>query len=250
VTTTTALERFARVVQREDDAIELDVAALLLGDLAGGGAGVDVAGGRRRLDDIAARAEPAIARACAAADAQAPVTPIVARVIARTLFADLGFRGNSEDYYDPRNSFLGDVLDRRVGIPITLSVLYMEVARRVGLRAAGVGFPGHFLVRVDGGGTLLLDPFNGGAELGRGELLALLQRAQGDDAELDDGMLAPASKRAILHRMLTNLASIYGRAGDLHLSIEVLERQALLDAGNPRIAAAIDQLRGRLASLN
>jgi regulator of sirC expression with transglutaminase-like and TPR domain len=246
--TTAALERFAQVVQGDDQAIELDVAALLIGDLERDG--LDVASYRRRLDDIASRAAPAVARARAAADTGDPAPPAAARALARTLFADLGFRGNTSDYYDPRNSFLGEVLDRRVGIPITLSVLFLEIARRLDLPAVGVGFPGHFLVRVDGAGSLILDPFNAGAVLGRAELAKLLQQAQGNEAELDDAMLAPASKRAILSRMLANLAGIYGRAGELRLSLEVLERQALLEIGNPRVTAALDQLRRRLAAMN
>jgi regulator of sirC expression with transglutaminase-like and TPR domain len=239
-----ALDRFAAVVQREDDAIELDVAALLIG--AWERDELDLDAYRRRLDELAGRARVAIA----ATDAAASTWP-AARAVAATLFSDVGFRGNAAEYYDPRNSFLAEVIDRRLGIPITLSVLYLEVARRVGVPAAGVGFPGHFLVRVDGGSTpLILDAFNGGAELGRPELTALLVRASGSDATLDDHMLDAAPKRAILARMLTNLAGIYARAGDLHRSLEVLDRQALLDPDNERMTAARDALRRKLASLN
>jgi regulator of sirC expression with transglutaminase-like and TPR domain len=243
--TTTALERFAEAVQRDDDRIELDVAALLIGEWDRDEA-FDVDAYRRRLDEIAERAAVAIA----AADPATAPWP-AARALAGTLFAELGFRGNTNDYYDPRNSYLGDVLDRRVGIPITLSVLYLEIARRVGVPASGIGFPGHFLVRVDGGpAPLIIDAFGRGAELGRPELAALLARTSGPDAALADGMLNVVSKRTILSRMLANLAGIYGRASDLHRSLEILERQSLLDPGNHRIAAALDQLRARHASLN
>ena len=93
------------------------------------------------------------------------------------LFGELGFRGNAEDYYDPRNSYLNEVIDRRTGIPITLSVLYMEVGRRIGLPLQGVSFPGHFLVRLRlRGGTLVLDPFSGGAPQSEAELRERLQR--------------------------------------------------------------------------
>jgi regulator of sirC expression with transglutaminase-like and TPR domain len=244
-----ALDRFADVVQRDDDRIELDVAALLIGESECDV--LDVAAYRGRLDDIAARAATAISAMDVASETAARPWP-AARAMAATLFGELGFRGNTVEYYDPRNSFLGEVIDRRVGIPITLSVLYLEIARRVGIPAVGVGFPGHFLVRVDGGSAapLIVDAFDGGAELGRPELATLLARTAGPGTELDDTMLEPVSKRTILTRMLTNLAGIYGRVGDLHRSLEILERQSLLDPENGRIGVALDALRRRLAALN
>jgi regulator of sirC expression with transglutaminase-like and TPR domain len=143
------------------------------------------------------------------------------------------------------------VLARKVGIPITLSVLYLEVARRLGLGAAGVGFPGHFLVRVDGGAEpLILDPFGGGAALDRPGLEALLARAAGPEVRLADVSLAPTPKRAILIRMLNNLAGIYGRDGDTVRSLEVLERLAALDPADARIAASLERLHRLVASLN
>jgi regulator of sirC expression with transglutaminase-like and TPR domain len=236
------IQRFAAVVQRDDDDdIELDVAALLIG--AWEHQSFDVEPHRRALDRIAASAAGA---AGGDAGGSAGVRAVVA-----TLFSDLGFRGNTADYYDPRNSFLAEVLERRVGIPITLSVLTIEVARRIGVRAVGVGFPGHFLVRVDDGPTsLLLDPFNGGAELDRPALESLLARTAGPDARLTEASLAACSKRATLIRMLNNLAGIYERSGDRFRSLEVLERLVALDAENPRLAAALDRLRRQVRSLN
>jgi regulator of sirC expression with transglutaminase-like and TPR domain len=231
------IQRFAAAVQRDDDDIELDVAALLIG--AWEHEGFDVEPHRRALDRIAASA------------ARATGGGAGARAVVATLFSDLGFRGNTADYYDPRNSFLAEVLERRVGIPITLSVLTIEVARRIGVRAVGVGFPGHFLVRVDDGPTsLILDPFNGGAELDRPALESLLARTAGPDARLDETSLAACSKRATLIRMLNNLAGIYERSGDRFRSLEVLERLVALDAENPRLAAALDRLRRQIRSLN
>ena len=174
------------------------------------------------------------------------------RALVRTLFAELGFRGNTDDYYDPRNSFLTEVLDRRAGIPITLSVLYLEVARRVGVGAAGVGFPGHFLVRVDGGAEpLILDPFGGR----RGARPRPVSRRcspapPARTARLADVSLAATPKRAILVRMLNNLAGIYGRDGDTSRSLEVLERLAALDPADARIAASLERLHRLVASLN
>jgi regulator of sirC expression with transglutaminase-like and TPR domain len=235
------VERFAAVVQCDDADIPLDVAALLIG--AWEHEGFDVEPHRRALDALAARSAPIVDAADSPREA--------GRALARTLFAELGFRGNTRDYYDPRNSFLAQVLDRRLGIPITLSVLYVEVARRLGLAVAGVGFPGHFLVRVDGGhDPLILDPFGGGAPLDRPALEALLVRSSGPDARLDDISFAPASKRAILVRMLNNLASIYGRDGDTRRSLETLERLAALDPSDARIAASLERLQRLVASLN
>lgn len=132
-------------------------------------------------------------------------------------YDDLGFHGNDGFYNDPRNSFLNDVLDRRTGIPISLAVVYMEVARHAGLAFDGVNFPGHFLVRLRGRHALedhgadhyVLDPFNRGAVLSQTACRRLLRRHAGGEAVLEDRLLASASKRAILTRMLVNLKRLY-----------------------------------------
>jgi len=161
------------------------------------------------------------------------------------LFGELGYRGNTRDYYDPRNSYLNDVLDRRTGIPITLSVLYMELGRRVGLAVDGVSFPGHFLVRVQlRGGVIVLDPFAGGAPQSEAELRARLKRVipegVADDvpvAELPlDQFLEPASKRQILLRLLRNLKTIYRDADKPERQLEVLNRML---AVTPEAAAEL-----------
>jgi regulator of sirC expression with transglutaminase-like and TPR domain len=162
-----------------------------------------------------------------------------ARVLAlnRFLFDELGFRGNTEEYYDPRNSYLNEVIDRRTGIPISLAVVYMEVGRRVGLPLDGVSFPGHFLVRLRlRRGTLVLDPFCGGAAQSEADLAERLERvlppgeARGLAAgELPLGpFLEPASKRQILARMLRNLKGIYRESGRPERMLEVLNRILLL----------------------
>ena len=134
------------------------------------------------------------------------------RAVAGYLFRERGFRGNEEDYYDPRNSFLNDVLIRRIGIPITLAVVLMETSARIGLRVEGVGFPGHFLVRAPGPrGAVLLDPFAGGRVVAEKELLARLQALAGPErklTELPPEAVEPAGTRAILARMLRNLLHI------------------------------------------
>lgn len=234
-----ALDRFAEVVGSDD--FPLDHAALLIG--AWDYPERDLAGYRAQLDDIARTAEPEVARASGGIGR--------ARAISDCLFDRLGFHGNTGDYYDPRNSFLCDVLDRRVGIPISLSVLYLEVARRVGVLAQGVNFPGHFLVRVAiEDAWLFLDPFSGGRALAPPDLEALLRRTTTPDAVLEPSVIAAATKRQILGRMLVNLAGIYGRNGDLPRSLDVLERLAVLEPSNPRILRDLAQLRERVEALN
>jgi regulator of sirC expression with transglutaminase-like and TPR domain len=240
VTPASRLARFTAAVDRPAAEIELDLAALYIGDWDD--EAIDVTRARAELDRIAGLVAPR------AAD-EVPWSG--ARAIALTLFTDLGYRGNSADYYDPRNSFLSQVMARRTGIPITLSVLYLEVARRAGIDARGVGFPGHFLVRVhEAGDTLVVDPFNGGAALAPADLEALVKKIGGAEARLDDTLLAEASKPQILARMLLNLAGIYGKQGDLFRSLEVLERLHVLDRANPRLARDLEQLRSRVSALN
>jgi len=150
------------------------------------------------------------------------------------LFDELGFRGNADDYYDPRNSCLNDVLDRRLGIPITLSVLVMEVGRRVGLEIQGIGLPGHFCVgaRVDDE-VMLLDPFGGGRRLERAEAEAIASRAVGRQVELTDAHFAPATKAQIVVRMLRNLQGIYARREDWAKALAVIDRLLVVEADAP-----------------
>jgi regulator of sirC expression with transglutaminase-like and TPR domain len=130
------------------------------------------------------------------------------------LFEEEGFSGNRERYEDPRNSFLNEVLDRRRGIPISLAVIYMEVARRAGLEITGVNFPGHFLVRAASplaGDDLIIDPFHGGALLSEFDCRQLLRHHVGDDAAFDGSLLVPATRHDIVVRMLVNLKRLYVR---------------------------------------
>lgn len=233
------LDRFAEVVSCDD--FPLDHAALLIG--AWDYPERDLAGYREQIDAIARVAEPAVVRA-AGGTARA-------RAISDCLFERFGFHGNTGDYYDPRNSFLCDVLDRRCGIPISLSVLYLEVSRRVGVLSQGVNFPGHFLVRVAiEDAWLFVDPFGGGRALAPADLEALLRRTTTPDAVLEPSVIAASTKRQILSRMLFNLAGIYGRNGDLPRSLDVLERLAVLEPNNPRIARDLRELRERVGHLN
>ncbi len=162
-----------------------------------------------------------------------------AAAISHHLYATLGFAGNEGDYYDPRNSLLSDVLDRKSGIPISLALVYCEVARRAGVRAEGVAFPGHFLVRVFGANETeaLVDPFYGGRVLDDAALETLLDRVAGQASASPSGarvtaeMTAAASPRAFLTRWLLNLRGIYLSRGDLSRALLVVDRLVSL---NPR----------------
>ncbi len=129
----------------------------------------------------------------------------------QVLFEEAKLRGNREDYYDPRNSFLNDVLDRGLGIPITLAIVYMEVARQVGLSLSGVGMPGHFLLKHYGhdGHETLIDCFNRGDVLSRQDCQSRLDEIYSGEMKLRPKFLHPISRRQILTRMLNNLKTVY-----------------------------------------
>jgi regulator of sirC expression with transglutaminase-like and TPR domain len=150
------------------------------------------------------------------------------------LFRRLGFRGNAEDYYDPKNSFLNEVLDRRLGIPITLSALYLEVGRRLGLCVRGVGMPGHFLVKYQGRGEeIVVDPFAGGAIVSPGECQRILDRIYDGKMRFEPRMLSAVGTRQILTRMLANLKAIYFNNEDYGKALSVVEHLLILHPQEP-----------------
>ena len=218
-----ALARFAALVGEDEE--RLDLARACLEVAADAYPGLDVDGYVGEIERFARRL----------GDRLEPGASAEERVIALNefLFAELGFRGNAEKYYDPRNSYLNEVIDRRAGIPITLSVLYLEIGRRVGLPLSGVSFPGHFLVRLPmRGGTLVLDPFAGGEPQSADDLRRRLKRVLPSGAggpvplsELPlDPFLEPAGKRQILARLLRNLKGIYREADQPERLLAVLDR--------------------------
>ena len=165
------------------------------------------------------------------------------RALNAFLFQEEGFRGN-ERYEDPRNSCLNEVLEHRTGIPITLSIVYMEVARRAGLHIDGVNFPGHFLVRCPDVGKratsgLLIDPFHGGALLSEHDCRVLLQKHVGSEIAFSKSLLAPATRKEIIVRMLLNLKRIYVHMRSFPQARTVTE---LLVALTP---SALSELRDR-----
>jgi len=149
------------------------------------------------------------------------------------LFSQHGFHGNREAYFEADNSFLNRVIERKTGIPISLSVLYMEVAQRVGLSFLGVGFPGHFLVKTSiDDNEVVFDPFNGGEIKTREDLDRMLREMYGGKVGLRAEFLAPVSKKQILQRMLANLKAIHANANEWVKTLGVLDRLLILDPGS------------------
>jgi len=208
---------FEQLARMPDECIEVAIGAALIARDAY--ATLDVDRLLARFDEMAA---PLLARDVAALSAEQQ-----ADAISRRLYEQLGFRGNEQDYYDPKNSLLPDVLDRKLGIPITLALVYCEVARRSGVRARGISFPGHFLVRVDpvsADAPIFIDPFFGGRKLDASALQKLLDRASPNQKLAPSEHLAPASHRTMLVRMLINLKWIYATRGDFARALLALDR--------------------------
>jgi regulator of sirC expression with transglutaminase-like and TPR domain len=221
------LDAFAELLAREESRIDLAHACLMIAQDAYPGLAVE-----RYLGDIERMAIRLRSRA-------SNVHPPEERVMAlnQFLFEELRYRGNTEAYYDPRNSYLNEVMDRRIGIPITLAVLYMAVGRRIGLPLEGVSFPGHFLVRLRlRGGVLVLDPFAAGTPLSESDLRERLQRVipkgLADNVPASDLPLDPfleaATPRQILARVLRNLKGIYRESDQPQRMLDVLNRMLLV----------------------
>jgi regulator of sirC expression with transglutaminase-like and TPR domain len=188
-----------------------------------------------RLDEMGRRATERLG-------APVPTTSESISALNEFLYDEEGFSGNRDQYEDPRNSFLNQVLDRRTGIPISLAVVYLELARRTGLNITGVNFPGHFLLRADGpiaGDDLIIDPFHGGALLSEYDCRQLLRHHVGDEAAFDCSLLAPATRHEIVVRMLVNLKRLYVRMRSFPQARFV---STLLLAADP---SAVHELRDR-----
>jgi regulator of sirC expression with transglutaminase-like and TPR domain len=150
------------------------------------------------------------------------------------LFVEEEFRGNKEDYYDPRNSYLNEVLDRGLGIPITLSVVYQTMAERLGVAMAGVDLPLHFMLRVDDRDqTHFVDPFYGGAIHDRRGCEQKLSELAERVITLSDIAIKPCSSRVVISRMLMNLKAIYGRSGDVASLLPIQRRLTAVNHENP-----------------
>jgi len=221
------LEAFAQLLARDDAKIDLAHGCLMIAQDAYPRLDVE-----RYLGDIERMAMRLRGRMPQTLGAEERVA-----ALNEFLFEDLGYHGNIDEYYDPRNSYLNDVMDRKAGIPISLSVLYMAVGRRAGLPLEGVSFPGHFLVRLRmRAGVLVLDPFAAGAPLSEAELRERLQRVipagiteNVPVSELPlDQFLEAATNRQILARVLRNLKGIYRETDKPERMLEVLNRMLMV----------------------
>lgn len=174
-----------------------------------------------RLDQVAEEVKDRLANETA--------PPLVLGEVIATLYGRRKMRGNTDAYYDPRNSFLNDVLDRGVGIPLTLGIVILEVGWRLGLPLEGVNFPGHFLVRYTGSEVrLLIDGFDGGKIRFEDEAQQLLDQGYGGMVSMRNAFLRPATKRDMLTRLLTNLKGIYSKIGDDRRALAVVERLLMI----------------------
>jgi regulator of sirC expression with transglutaminase-like and TPR domain len=211
---------FRQAVDRPEENIELGRAALTIAltDYPG----LDISDYLARIDQLATEV---MGRLGPEADIYRSIA-----ALSYVLFRQYGFHGNRDDYFDPKNSFLNEVIERKTGIPITLSVLYMEVARRAGLTLDGVGFPGHFLVKgVGDGEEIVIDPFNSGEIMSREDIDKMLFDLYGGKVAFHSNFLAPSAKKDILKRMLANLKAIYINGNDLVRSLAALDRLVILD---------------------
>jgi regulator of sirC expression with transglutaminase-like and TPR domain len=208
-------EVLADLVQRPDESIDLPTAALVIARV--GYPELDIKQYRLRVRALGREALERLG----GQPAEDPTD------VARIVFEEFGFRPNREEYYDPRNSFLNEVLERRIGIPISLSIIYAEIAQACGRATEGVGFPGHFLVRDLGTGQVL-DPYGGGTEVDKHACLKLLRAAGLKPAQWKDEFLAGVGKRDMLLRMIANLQRIYSEREDS-------ERMAILGAMTMRL---------------
>jgi regulator of sirC expression with transglutaminase-like and TPR domain len=175
--------------------------------------------------------------------------------MAHYVYERQGFAGNESDYYDPKNSLLPDVLERRMGIPITLALVYCEIAKRVGVPAHGISFPGHFLVRIERRdpdralAPVIIDPFFNGRMLDDKSLAALLKRVVGPSENLRPEHLQPASPRLILVRMLTNLKTVYLARGENSRALLALDRLVSIMPDAPFVLRERGLLAARLGSI-
>jgi regulator of sirC expression with transglutaminase-like and TPR domain len=209
---------------REDDAIEIDRGALLIAAEEYPDLWMDEY--LDKLDLLAHRVQSLLYTDAGPHETLARLNQV--------LFEEEGFRGDNKEYYDPRNSYLNEVVDRRIGIPITLSALYGEVARRVGFRLEGVGFPGHFLLKHEmEQGEILVDPFDRGKILTHDDCRAKLKESFQGKLEFHPHQLARTSPRQMLLRVLGNLKSIYVNRRDHPRALAAVERMLLLVSDSP-----------------
>jgi regulator of sirC expression with transglutaminase-like and TPR domain len=233
---------FAHLLGKPDSELTLERGALLIAEAEY--PGLDVSAYVSKMDRLGQLARQRL-RALGLTPGRADTSPAERMApILDLLYRELGFRGNVGDYYDPRNSFLNDVIDRRTGIPLTLAMVLLGVSRRAGIPADGVSFPGHFLVRVArrSDEPVFVDPF-AGQLLEPAQLRSLYEQAISEPGHLDERCLEPASRRQILARMLNNLRAIYEVRGDRERLQRVLEQMAVINPSD-EVKSRLDLLVG------
>ena len=192
-----------------------------------------------RLDQVAEEVKDRLANETASL--------IVLGEVIDTLYTRRKLSGNRAAFYDPRNSFLNDVLDRGVGIPLTLGIVILEVSWRLGLPLEGVKFPGHFLVRYTGSEVrLLIDPFDGGRIRFEDDAQQFLDQGYGGMVSMREAFLRPSTKRDMLVRLLTNLKGIYTKIGDDRRSLAVVERLLMIMPTAPLVSRSRGMLLAKL----
>ena len=220
-----ARQRFHQEIQQPDSNIDLAAAALYIAQEAY--PDLDPQEYLNVLDVMAAAAKERL-----------PAEPYPLKIIQalnRYLFDELKFSGNSLDYYNPRNSFLNEVIDRRIGIPITLSLMYLEIAKRLDFPMAGIGMPGHFLIRpLIEEMTVFVDPFNQGEILFEEDCQERLKQIFGASVQLQPEFLEPIQSKLFLVRILTNLKVIYLSREEVPQALAAIERILLLFPDNVR----------------
>ncbi len=215
-----ALEAFRREVSKPD--LEVGLASSALAMVGYRYPDLEPAVYVAMLDDFARPLAPRLAAA--------PTPRAALREVNARLYGELSFQGNIHDYGDPRNSYLNLVLERRLGIPITLAIVYLEVAARAGLPLMPVGFPGHFLVKhASPGGDLVVDPFNRGLEVNDKDLQHLLDVFYQGKVKLERAMLRPATHGETIYRMLNNLKIAHIKAREPELALAIIDRMLVLE---------------------
>lgn len=232
------------LVASEDAAIDLAQAALLIASLMY--PDLDSAYYLSRLDALARRVREVLTLPAPSDQPQLPATldlSVVITAMNTVLIEEEHFHGNRQDYNNPENSFLNQVLERHIGIPVTLSLLYMEVGKRVGIHFDGIGFPYHFMVRCElPSGPVYLDPFTDGRLLDEHDCVERIRRAAGRRLKIHPHLFEPISHRSMLTRMLTNLKRIYIDREDYASALSICDLLLLLNPG----AAAERRDRGHI----
>ncbi len=219
-------EDLAALFAKQDFGADLTRAALLVARLEY--PSLDIEASLQKLQALAETVAPKF-------EADRSPTHVV-QTLNRFLFDQEGFQGNTEDYYDPRNSLLNDVIERKMGIPITLSVVYLDIARRLNLPFFGVGLPGHFVVKYDDGDELFfVDPFYGGEILDRPSCVERAFSVLGKPVSVDDIDFGAVTERAVIQRMLGNLRGIYTSGEQYRKAAQVLYLLSALDPSDTEL---------------